>query len=152
MSSSRVNTGDPLPTTSPNTRYSVAYQWMGLSQAHQAVMLDDRMKLLKSERMAVSHHRARYQGTPLSDENEDENVIHIGDVNHHQHSENPHLPTTKGGLGPIASGLLGAALTLGTGGAGFGLFQALKPAVETVLTRDADISVGHPIVEPPQEE
>lgn len=60
--------------------------------------------------------------------------------------------STKPGLGSVGSALVGAAITLGTGGAGFGLFQALKPAVETVLTRDADISVGQPIVEPPQEE
>jgi hypothetical protein len=122
---------------------------MGLSQAHQAVMLDDRMKLLKAERMAVANHRAAYLGQPLSDEESE--MIHIGDINHHQHSEIPNPPASKSGLSPLASGLLGAALTLGTGGLGFGIWQAMKPAVETVLTRDADVTIGTPIVERPTE-
>lgn len=149
MSSSNANTADPLPSTSPNTPYSQAAQWIGISQAHQAVMLDDRAKLLAAERRTVAHHRLATLGLPPQDEKEE--MIHIGDVNTHTHTA---PPAVTGALGPLAKLAIGAALAAGTGGAGLGLWAALRPAAEKVVqqilpgtnTRES-VTAGDTIVE-----
>ena len=141
MNSSKTNTVDPLPTTSPPDALGRADAWMGLSQAHHAIMLNDRQQLLRQDRLTVAHHRSQYLGQPLPDE--DDEMIHIGDNNTHHHQELQPTPKPTSGLGPLASGLVGAALALGTGGIGFGLWQALQPAITKTIdnTRELDIDV-----------
>lgn len=72
--------------------------------------------------------------------------IQIGDNIHNHYQQ---AAPQKGGIGKLGSALVGAALAAGTGGAGFGLWSMLQSGAETVLTRDADVTAGEPIIEKP---
>ena len=77
------------------------------------------------------------------------------ETHNHFHEPPPPPPPPQSQAGNFAKLLLSAGL-LATGAglpiAGYQIASALlKPAVEKVLTRDADVQAGDPIVEQPQE-
>ena len=140
-----VNIKEPLPILPPEgVPANEAQRWLGMGLASQAILLNDRQQLLKNERLTVAHHRATYLGQPMPDE--DEQMIHIGDITTHHHQENPPalpLPVpASGGL----SGFAKTAICTAIAATGIGLplggyfiadaIKGIKPASPVVTPAD----------------
>jgi hypothetical protein len=125
--------------------------------AHEAMMLDDAQAVLADQRLKVrGHNTAENVNMAKSQPKADDGMIHIGDIIHQ-----PPLPKSGGSLlTKLALGTALAALPFGAGAATVGLglpwlLDRIKP-VEKIIEktterpgRDADISLGDPIVIPP---
>lgn len=118
-----------------------------MNLAHDALMLDDAASVLATQR----DQDRRSRGLPIGCDSGGgtSRTIQIGDNTHYHYQQT----AARGGLGTLGKLAVGTALALGTGGAGLGLWSALRPVaektVEKVLRGDASLEVGEPIIRPP---
>lgn len=80
--------------------------------ATEAVMLEDLAAVLKQQREVTQTHAAKFLEVPI--EKEDENVIHLGDVNVSHATAAPQQQAT--GTSTVAKAIQAASLVFGGGG------------------------------------
>lgn len=105
-----------------------------INLGEQAVMLEDRVKLLKHNRQSVASAQRKFLGNdmPAPEPDEEDMGVHVGDSTTHNYP----APQRKG-MSPLMSGLIGAGLLasgVGIPMAGYFIADAIKNIKPAVVT------------------